>query len=247
MNSAHLQLTLRELRAGFQRRNTLAALMGIAVMMGVSGPFATITAFELLPRMAYWAVVVPLTYGAGMFGSLMVRPWLGKWHLAGQAFGSAIMVSGALGLVHAVIGMHFDLRDAVLGFAAIYTICLTIEGVAAAFQSDKAQAPAILTRLPLDKRGDLITLQVQDHYVAVTTTKGRSLILMRLSDAIAESAPIRGLQIHRSYWVALDHIQSARRTGDAAVVVLRSGEELPVARPRLRSVQEAGLLPRGGK
>jgi hypothetical protein len=247
VNRAHLQFTLREMRDMFLRKNTIAVLAGVAVMMGVSGPFATISAFDLLPRLAYWAVVVPMTFGAGMFGSLIVRPWLGKWPILGQALGSAIMVSGALGLVHGVVGLRFDLQETALGFAAVYIICLAIEGVFAAVNSTPPQSPALLARLALDKRGDLIQLQVEDHYVAVTTTKGRSLILMRLSDAIAQTAPVRGLQIHRSYWVALDQIQTVRRRGDAAVVVMRTGEELPVARPRLRSVQEAGLLPQGGK
>jgi DNA-binding LytR/AlgR family response regulator len=43
----------------------------------------------------------------------------------------------------------------------------------------------LLARIPRAKRGDLISLTVMDHYVEVTTTRGKHLILMRFSDTLA--------------------------------------------------------------
>ena len=43
---------------------------------------------------------------------------------------------------------------------------------------------------------------MEDHYVRVFTDAGESLILLRLSDAMAEVRDVPGLQIHRSHWVA---------------------------------------------
>lgn len=257
MNSRHLHLTLRELRGVLQRPVTVAALAGVAVVMGISGPFDTINAFDLPQRMAYWAVVVPMTYAAGFWGSRIIDPALRDaatpLRIALCSLGSSIMVSLFLGLFNALIGLSFDLRDFALGFLAIYVICLVMECLGHVIQSQHLgpipaddKTPAILARLPLERRGALVALSVQDHYVEVVTTKGKSLILMRLSDAIALSAPCQGLQIHRSHWVALDQVAVAKRVGDAAVVILKTGLELPVARPRLRAVQQAGLLPRKG-
>lgn len=251
MNSRHLHLALREVRGNFQRPLTLAALAGVAVVAGISGPFDTINAFALPQRMAYWFVIVPTTYAAGMLGSLLIGPSLRArrlaFKIAGRSLGSAILVALCLCLSNALIGLKFDPRDAALGFISVYVICLVIEYLGHVMQTEQAaQTPAILARLPLDKRGALVALMVQDHYVEVTTSKGKTLILMRLSDAIDACAPCTGLQIHRSHWVALDQISVTRRIGDAAVVVLKSGVELPVARTRLRAMQQAGLLPRKG-
>lgn len=256
MNSRHLHLTLRELRDNFRKPVTVAALAGVAVVVGISGPFDTINAFDLPQRMAYWAVVVPMTYAAGMLGSLLIAPSLraqgAALRIAGCSLGSAILVCLSLGLFNTLVGLQFGPRDLGLGFLAVYVICLVVESLGYLIHKDQnAQiqsqfSPAILSRLPLERRGGLVALSVQDHYVEVTTTKGKSLILMRLSDAIAESAPCQGVQIHRSHWVALDQVASAKRAGDAAMVILRSGLELPVARSRLRAVQQAGLLPRKG-
>lgn len=252
MNRRHLHLALRELRGSFQRPVTLAALAGVAVVAGISGPFDTINAFDLPQRMAYWAVVVPMTYAAGMLGSLMVGPMLRAasmaFKIAGRSLGSAVFVGLCLSLFNALLGLQLEAREVALGFVSVYVICLVIEYLGHMLQAGQSaqtsvQTPPILSRLPLDKRGALVALEVHDHYVEVATTKGKALILMRLSDAIAECAPCKGLQIHRSHWVALDQIASARRIGDAAVVILKTGAELPVARPRLRAVQQAGLLP----
>lgn len=261
MNNRHLQLTLRELRDNFQQPVTLAALAGVAVVVGISGPFDTINAFPLPQRMAYWAVVVPMTYAAGFWGSLLVGPSLRArttiFKIAGRSLGSAILVCLSLGLFNALIGLQFDLRDFAFGFLSVYVICLVMECLGHLIQAGQGpkvpnagasdnSAPIILRRLPLERRGRLVALTVQDHYVEVTTSKGKSLILMRLSDAIAECAPCQGLQIHRSHWVVLDQVASAKRLGDAAVVILKSGVTLPIARSRLRAAQQAGLLPHKG-
>ena len=259
MNRRHLHLTLRKLRGNFQQPITLAALAGVAVVVGISGPFDTINAFALPQRMAYWAVVVPMTYAAGFWGSQFIGPALRATSMpkkiACRSLGSAIMVCLCLGLFNSLIGLQFGLRDLGLGFLAIYVICLVMECLGHFILAGQQvpdtttpdrMTPAILARLPLERRGPLVALTVQDHYVDVTTTKGKSLILMRLSDAIAESAPCQGVQIHRSHWVALDQVAQAKRVGDAAVVTMKSGQELPVARPRLRAVKQAGLLPRKG-
>jgi len=47
--------------------------------------------------------------------------------------------------------------------------------------------PRILQRVPPRQRGQLLALIVEDHYVDIVTDKGKTLVLMRLADAIGES------------------------------------------------------------
>ena len=96
VNGRHLQLTLRELRGNFQQPVTLAALAAVAVVVGISGPFDTINAFALPQRLAYWAVVVPITYAAGFWGSLLVGPVVRNQRIAlriaGRSFGAVCLL-----------------------------------------------------------------------------------------------------------------------------------------------------------
>lgn len=102
------------------------------------------------------------------------------------------------------------------------------------------QRPALLDRLPANKRGALIRLEVQDHYVRAVTTKGSELLLMRLGDAIAETGGNTGLQIHRSHWVGDQGIERiSRQTGKNPRLQIETadGETLPVSRSHLDKVR----------
>lgn len=93
-----------------------------------------------------------------------------------------------------------------------------------------ADAP-ILSRLKPQNRGRLLRLAVQDHYTEVVTSRGKELILLRFSDALNETSPVAGQRIHRSHWVADDHIEHLKRANNRLMVVTKTGEELPVSRP----------------
>ena len=98
--------------------------------------------------------------------------------------------------------------------------------------------PALLDRLPVDKRGVLIRLEVQDHYVLVVTSRGTELLLMRLGDAIGEAGP--GRQVHRSHWVA-EHPENflVRGTGKNGRLAIRTadGADIPVSRSYAAQIQ----------
>ena len=100
-----------------------------------------------------------------------------------------------------------------------------------------------LRRLPVEKRGRLISISVADHYVEVATSAGSALILMRLTDAMAETGDTPGLQVHRSHWVAIGEVTAARRDGARAILTLSDGRDIPVSRTYVPAVKEAGLLP----
>ena len=100
----------------------------------------------------------------------------------------------------------------------------------------------LLNRLALERRGAILALSMEDHYVRVFTDAGESLILLRLSDAMAEVQDVPGLQIHRSHWVAARAVDRTERLSDGRLRVhLVNGLTLPVSRTFARAVREAGL------
>ena len=72
--------------------------------------------------------------------------------------------------------------------------------------------------LPYDKRGKLIFLRASDHYVIVRTTKGEHELRMRFADALERIGTARGLQVHRSFWVAQDYLTTPRKEGRRMVM-----------------------------
>ena len=104
------------------------------------------------------------------------------------------------------------------------------------------QRPPLLDRLAPERRGELYYLTMQDHYVEVVTSNGTSLVLLRLADAIKETAPLDGVQIHRSHWVARNAVRETERQGDRLVVKMANGITLPVSRSRRNALKDAGLL-----
>lgn len=96
-------------------------------------------------------------------------------------------------------------------------------------------------RLPPKLKGAVIhAVEAQDHYLKLHTSKGTDLILMRLSDALAELEGIEGAQVHRSWWVARAAVASAMRGEGRARLQLVNGMEVPVSRTFARALREAG-------
>lgn len=103
--------------------------------------------------------------------------------------------------------------------------------------------PRILDRLPPQQRGQLSHMSMQDHYVDVRTDRGGGLLLMRFSDAIAETAGVAGLQVHRSHWVACDMVAAVERCDGKWQLRMQDGAILPVSRGYLAAARAAGLIP----
>lgn len=103
-------------------------------------------------------------------------------------------------------------------------------------------APArFLDRLPPRLRGAALhAVQAEDHYLRLHTDRGSDLILMRLSDAVAELEGLEGAQVHRSWWVARDAVTGARRGDGRATLTLKGGIEAPVSRRYAPALRKAG-------
>lgn len=256
MADGFAQFTLRRLRTHLSDYRVQVVVLGVGLMLGVSGPFETGEVMRFLPRIAYWVCIVASTYVIGGTITLSLRPRL-KHHplwfragLIGLAVGCGINIFvQTVNFLIWPIMVGEQLKGPVTLALSILVVCLVISTVFELVgQKDrpgiKNTLPPLLDRLPPGKRGALVALSVEDHYTRVRTTKGEELLLLRLSDAIRETAPVDGLQVHRSHWVASEQVASARRDGDRTFLILRDGKEVPVSRANVPAAREAGLLPR---
>ena len=100
----------------------------------------------------------------------------------------------------------------------------------------------LMAMLPIEKRGNLLCLQMDDHYLNVVTDNGQHLILMRFKDALDLLRDYPGLQTHRSWWVALEAVSSVRKEGRKHVLILSENIEVPVSKTYVENVKSAGLL-----
>jgi hypothetical protein len=241
---------IRELRADMLQRPVLIGMIGAGVILGLSGPFDTLRQLHLVPRIIYWVFVACTTFSLGNLIILLVAKLMPLQSNARQMTISipamGIAVTALLSVTNAIVfGIWpqtiFDAAQLlffVTAISAVVTVSLSLLTTA-----PTAKPPQILARLPLDKRGALIAMTATDHYVDVATAQGNALILMRLADALKE-AGIDGLQVHRSHWVALGQVKSARRDAGRAVLTMSNGAEIPVSRSYLPAVKDAGLLPK---
>ncbi len=248
---------LRLLRSHLFKPSVLAVLALVWLMATIAGPFDTLNDFVLPDRAIYWGLVVFSTYTAGgtvtaLVGTRIcarVKPV--ALALGLTAFAISLAVFGVLNLINTVFVDDWwaVAHDLVPIYLFVFLISLAIVVIRHVTLGEvgipEPAPPRILDRVSLDKRGALLSLSVQDHYVDIHTDKGREMVLMRLSDAMREADEVPGLQVHRSHWVALDAIAKAQRTSDTARLTLIDGTEVPVSRGFLPAVRAAGLLPKG--
>lgn len=263
VTNPHPHSALRDLRQHMLRPVTLGVCLGVAGILGIAGPFGTDETLGGAQRFGYWAIVVLVTYGMGYGISAGIRTrWGARWSRA-MVIGVTALASGA-GVTAAVVTINglalgfwpsgagwVRLLGTVFPVAALIAVIFDIvadhirpTNTAPAPETKTKSPPPLLDRVPLDKRGELVALSVEDHYVRIITTRGRAVVLMRLADAIRETGDTPGQQVHRSHWVALGAVTAARRTGDNAVLTLSTGDQIPVSRRYVATIKEAGLLPR---
>lgn len=232
---------MREIFAKKVWERKVIVFFGALLLLIVLGPFGTYEALGFWERVVYWTLIMS---GVGFFMHLIVTVALNTAFLGAANQFLRIAVGTALaGLPGAVVVLFIDqlyrefpvqpdqlpwlwVQVSVIGFV----ICL-VEFVN---WRGGAQTPAAPVRTRFHDRlnvdlGQVISLSMQDHYVEVTCEHGQDLILMRLSDAMAELDGLEGVQIHRSHWVAAHAIAGIEKSGQKIAVTLSDGRSLPVS------------------
>jgi hypothetical protein len=236
----------------------LAAVTAIGVVLGVLGPFGSFFNGPLWQRVGYWTLCVwvgSVVLGGG--GFLILRR-LGS-RPAGWAVLAlfALAASGPLALLNWRIatGLWPHLRGLPnLGPELWYRQGLVITApqlvLLAAMRSraerrrpaaPQVEAPAQELRLP---PGEILCLQMEDHYVRAHTVQGSRLALMTLGEAMAGLGGAPGLRVHRSWWVARRAVAGAEMDGRNLRLLLLNGLKVPVARSAVAAVRAAGWLDR---
>lgn len=249
---------LRQWRAQFTNPATLLILGAMAALLSIVGPFDTSLYLTLAPRFGYWLVMAAVTYSLGLLINTALSRALPPALPMPLCVAIAAAVTG-LAITPVVVAINFVTFRTLPGtdewpmlllkfFAIAVIISVIFQAISALHPEPDATPeqpphPALLDRLPLDKRGPLVAMSSEDHYTRIRTTKGEGLVLIRLSDAIREAEPTPGLRVHRSHWVALSQVAQVTRDGDRAVLTMRQGGDIPVSRANIAAIRDAGLLP----
>ena len=221
--------------------------------MGLAGAFGTGEA-PLPVRLAYWIVLMLIgtAVARAVFGGLdrvpaaRDRPWVQL--VAGTAPMSAIYTLVVWAVTRTVLGGGLQSPLDYLAPVSLVSVAMTTVNLLAARQpvethaaAPGAAAPRFLDRMPAKLRGaSLYAVEAEDHYLRLHTDRGSDLILMRLTDAVAELEGLEGAQTHRSWWVAKAAVDSVRREGGRALLRLKSGTEAPVSRSYLKALKDEG-------
>jgi hypothetical protein len=251
---AEWRFTLREMTADMRDRRIWAVILGLVLLVAVAGPFYTLDNLSLAGRVIYWGLVgVPATLMMWAINRLVAI--ICPQHWPGAAIGAIAGVLGILPLMLLVTASMWmaGLSLPASGFLGLLPyVAPTVIGISVLVHlllpapdgkqppAGQATATGLFARLPPELGRDIIAVQAQDHYVSVSTTKGSSLILMRMSDATEDLAQLAGMQIHRSWWVNMRHVTGLEKpeTGTTKLI-LRNGARVPVPKARLAEVKRA--------
>jgi len=106
---------------------------------------------------------------------------------------------------------------------------------------DATRRSGFLTRLPKRLGNDIVWVSAEQHYVRVVTPLGTDLLLCGFGRAAHElTAQDRaGMAVHRSHWVAWDHVVEIRVVEGEAFCLLTTANLVPISRRRVREAREA--------
>ncbi len=216
-------------------------------------------------RLVYWLIVMLTGAAIGSGVTAAIHDW-GRLRRYPVLEVAAIAVSISAPLTLAVIGAGMmllgmrrpSIEGLVMNFGLVVTVSMAITGIVHAIARSRAEdgaaAPVPVAvpgvpdtrfrdRLPIQfQTATILALESEDHYLRVHLDTGSTLILHRLSDAIAELSTLDGQQTHRSWWVARAAVASAKRTDGKHVLTLSNDVEVPVSRTYARDLTAAGWL-----
>jgi hypothetical protein len=262
-----MQFVPREMQLLGRCRREIAVLLAVGVLLGSLGPYGTYDCFAMADRFGYWmlrSILVGLICLIA-FHTVTANKSCAAWPPTKQALAGVLVASlpcaligfalasafrhmpstplevadlyGRVTIVTAVVG--FPLHLARTAFARAQEIPL---GEVPTTKPLPAAASVFAQRLPARLGVDLLYIEVEDHYLRVHTSQGNGLLLLRLSDAVAELDPTLGRRVHRSYWVARRAVSSVERDRYRVRLILSNGARVPVSRTFLPKLRAEGWL-----
>lgn len=260
-----MPFTLRELHRNRRFRMHLAGLLAAIAFFSYIGPFGTAATLDPAERILYWSLSFLLNWLIGFIVfSVAIRSFMaaGRPGWIGVIVGAVVAAVPGTGTVVAVEALFGR------GFATVWHLlylysCVAVIMLVVGFlvhrliehplhagvhdEGQSAEGPSVtgapfLDRLPSALGRELLHLHMRDHYVEACTSRGSDLILLRFGDALKEVAPLDGMQVHRSHWVAAAAVEGTHRRGSRTFLTLVNGSEVPVSRSRIREIRERGWI-----
>jgi hypothetical protein len=235
----------------------LATLAGL--LLGALGPFGSYLNDGFPMRAAYWIAGMWIglgIYGAAIFAARKIAPVgaIGAW----PVFILSIFVASlpqALITRFIAIRMWPQLTSLGLTWTSWYLQVVTIGliasvgGMAAFDRIRGSSGTGPVGDIAADSSpfgseacltGDVLALQMEDHYVRVHTAAGSRLVHMPLNQAIGVLGAVDGLRTHRSWWVARHAVARIEGTPRSMTLRLSNGIVAPVARSSVAIIRSAG-------
>ncbi|MCF2949409.1 LytTR family transcriptional regulator [Paraglaciecola aquimarina] len=253
-------LTNREIVT--KKLQDLLIVIGIGSFVGFLSPYG-MNKLSLLTSILYWNTVCIAGYFVyhpiiSFAETHLEKPIPTHWHRV--AIGSLISSIPMSFVVPLVTYLFFDYsRPIWQQFVDVLPKAIVIGGVISLISmvkdilieqktelnktqaKDQEQLDKFMALLPVEKRGVLYCFVSEDHYLKVYTDKGHHLILMRFKDAVDMLNEYPGIQTHRSWWVALDAIQSVTKENRKTLLSLTNQVQVPVSKTYSEAVRHAGV------
>jgi hypothetical protein len=245
--------------------------LALGLLFGIIGPFGSYPA-NVFTRTVYWAglfvggtlLLWPFAAAAFLIGPARGFP-------LPFAFIAAMLIGAVPMAVLAAAGGHLFWPVRASGMHALewygQTAVIALPIAAGAlwlethYHGARAGAPMPLStepeprfaarseperRLPEHLLENALCLQMEDHHIRIHAQQRSWLQLSTMREAIDQIGSERGLQVHRSWWVARDAVRDVVEEGRSVRLRLANGLEVPVARNRVAVLRSEGWLEREG-
>lgn len=235
----------------------VALVTGVGVLLGRLGPFDTFGELTSWQRYSYWVGLTLLMWLQGLAMLALIDSSLGRagWPRWGRVVVAALLaaIPTAFEVAWAEMLLRVE-RDlglldvvAIFGDVALLSVPLLLltNGWVQSAPIPAAQSPAglgseaLVSLMEPKRRGPLLAVVSEDHYVRLYTDRGSQLVAMRFGDALAGLADAAGMQVHRRWWVATEAVDTITRTGAGLQLRLRNDLNVPVSRSFAQQVRKA--------
>jgi hypothetical protein len=237
------------------RSVSLLYWLGVGLVMTPLNALGTALLSPLLRRL-HSPLWLTLFFGQILAGFVFSNPVLQAWRawLKGNVYPELVLTpatsfaeflqrlpSNSVMWIGITLLFFYGLRMPLFGYRPTADAASAANG-ATASSSARAARLALLERVRPERRGALLAIKAEGHYLQVYTDAGSDLILYRLSDALLELGGEDGAQVHRSWWVASRALAPHRHRDK---LVLSNGVEVPVSRSFLVAARQRGWLTPG--
>lgn len=214
-------------------------LFQLSVAVVVSVGLALILALPCIPVVMLIAVFLDLSVVSGLFAASIICTVFG---LVGFLNLYPVNVETSMFVEFWKLFHIYALQNAAIIYwvysafrAEIDQIDLQIRHWITTPKSDEVDD--ITTRLPPMKRGDILSLQIQDKFLTVRTTSGEHTMRMTMRQALNQFDSSNGFLVNRALWLHKDEIETLKYFNGNPQIKTVSGEWLNTSRKNVALIQ----------